>query len=132
MRPANEQGKPVPIVCPHLIVGNCIERRPERDGFLGLLWFPFEIAGEKDGAMQAVAVPELEMQFAVRFGPERFDTEFLKGLAQGRLPGRLARIDLAAGPVDLARSETALLADEQNLFLPHDEEEIGADARLPG
>src|SRR5205814_9237048 len=80
----------------------------------------------------AVAVPELEMQFAVRFGPERFDTEFLKGLAQGRLPGRLARIDLAAGPVDLARSETALLADEQNLFLPHDEEEIGVDARLTG
>src|SRR5436190_16739242 len=109
MRPANEQGKPVPIVRPHLVVGNGIERRPERDGFLRLLWFPFEIAGEEDGAMKAVTVPELKMQFAVRFGPERFDTKLLQGLAQGRLQGRLARIDLAAGPVDLARSETALL-----------------------
>ena len=47
---------------------------------------------------------------------------------------RLARIHLAARPVDFARAETAFLADEENLLLSHDEEEIGADAavaRLP-
>src|SRR6266852_305713 len=121
MRPANKQGKPVPIVSPHLVVGNGVERRPERNGFVGLLRFAFEIMGEEDGAMQAVAVAELKMQFAARFGPERLDAELLKGLSPGRLQGRLARIHLATGSVDLARAETALLPDEQNLFLTHDE-----------
>jgi hypothetical protein len=82
--------------------------------------------------MQAVAVAELEVQFAMLRGVTHGDTEFLEGFAQGSGERRLARVDLAAGSVDLARAEAAFFADEENLPVAHDEEKVGALLRLPG
>jgi hypothetical protein len=61
---ANQERQPVAVVRPHLVVGNGIERGPERRRFIGLARLAFEIVGEKDRAMQAVTVAKLEMQFA--------------------------------------------------------------------
>ena len=71
------------------------------------------------------------MQFAALFGVERRDTELFERFAQGRLKRSFVRIDLAAGSVDFARAETALLPDEENFSFSHNEEEGGTDARLP-
>ena len=98
MRAANEERKPVAIVGPHLVVGNGIERSPERDRFVGFVRFSFEIVGEKNGAMQAEAVAELKMQFAALFGPERFDAELFERFAQGRLQA-VSRPDRPCRPV---------------------------------
>ncbi len=92
MRAANEERQPVPVVRPHFVVGDGTERRPEWDGFIGLPRLPLEIMGEEDSAIQAVAVAELKMQFAMLFGPERFDAELLEGLASAR-PGAAFRPD---------------------------------------
>ncbi len=85
MRAADEEREPMPIVGPHLVVGDGVERRPERDGFVGFVRFAFEIVRPENGAMQAVAVAELEMQFAMLDRAERFDPEFLESFAQGGL-----------------------------------------------
>ena len=53
MRAANEERQPIAVVRPHLVVGNGIERGPERRRFIGLVRLAFEIVGEKDDAMQA-------------------------------------------------------------------------------
>lgn len=122
----------MPVVGPHFVVGDLIERRPKRDCLGGLLRFAGEIEREKDGAMQAVTVAKLKMQFTALLGPERMNAEFLEGLAQRRRERRLPRINFAAGPVNFAGAEPALLANQENLSFAHDEEEIGANARLPG
>ena len=59
------------------------------------------------------------------------DADFLLGFADRRFEGGLAGLELAAGAVDLARTETALLADEQHAAVCDDETEVGPLARLP-
>jgi len=87
--------------------------------------------GQKDDAMQAVTIAELKVQFAPLFAVARRDTELLERFAQGRLKRSFVRIDLAAGSVNLACAETALLPDEENFSFSHNEEEGGTDAGLP-
>ncbi len=52
---AQEERKPVPVVRPHLVEGDGIERRPERDGFIRLVRLALEIGRKKYRAMQAEA-----------------------------------------------------------------------------
>ena len=54
-----------------------------------------------------------------------------RGLPHRRLGCGLARIDLAARAVDLARAEASQLTDQEHLALVNHEEEGGAVLRLP-
>ena len=107
----------MPVVGPHLVVGNGVKRRPERDGLVGFARFAFEITGEEDGALQAVAVAELKMQFTMLFGPERSDAEFLEGLAQGGLERRFsAGSTLPPGPLILPAPKPRFLRIRRIFF----------------
>ena len=121
----------MPVVGPHLVVGNGLERRPERGRLFGLARFSFEVMSEEDGALHAVAVAELKIQFAMVLRPDWFDPEFLESLAQGRVERGFTRIDFAPRSINFTSSETAFLADEKDSFLAHDEEKVGADTWLP-
>ena len=59
---ANQERQPVAVVRPHLVVGNGIERGPERRRLISLARLAFEILGQKDDAMQAVTIAELKVQ----------------------------------------------------------------------
>jgi hypothetical protein len=71
------------------------------------------------------------MQLAVLFDLKRYDSKLFVGFTEDRLERGLARINLAAGSVDFARSEAALLSDKENFFVAQDEAEVGTLARLP-
>ncbi|HEX4666552.1 MAG TPA: hypothetical protein VH207_08125 [Chthoniobacterales bacterium] len=60
-----------------------------------------EVVGDENGAVEAVAIAELEMQFASLLGAERDDAEFLKSFAQGSGERRFIRIDFPPGPLIL-------------------------------
>jgi len=132
MGAAQEKREPVTVVGPHLVVGNLVERGPEGDGFGGLGWLALEIVGEENSTVQAVAIAELEMQFAPLLGVERGDAKFLESFAEGGGERSFAPVDFTARTVNFPRAEAALLADKKNLSVAHNKEEIGADARLPG
>lgn len=127
----DQEREPVPVVGPHFVVGDGVERGPERNGFVSFVRFALEIQRPEDRAMEAVTVAELEMQFAMLDRAKRPDPELFFGFAQGGLQRRFAGIDLAARAIDLARAKAAFLADEENFFVTHDEEKVGADAWLP-
>ena len=59
---ANQERQPAAVVRPHLIVGNGVERDPKRHRFISLARLAFEIAGEKDDAIEAVTIAELKVQ----------------------------------------------------------------------
>ena len=60
------------------------------------------------------------MQFAVKDRVERRNPGFLPHLPDGGGQWRLAGLDLATGPVDLARTDAAFFADQQELALLED------------
>ena len=127
-----QERKPVSVVRPHVIIGNGIERGPEWDGLVRFLRFSLEIMREENRAVQAEAVPKLEVQLAALLGAERPDAKFLISLAEGRLERGLARVYFSARAVYFPRAEAAFFANKQNLVAAQDEEKVGALLRLPG
>ena len=123
--------QPVDVVGPHFMVGNGINRRPDRKGFVGF----DERAGEgfrrEDGAMEAVAVNELKMEFSTGLDSVRCDANLFLGLTHGAFVWCLAGFDAATGGVDFACAETALFTDEKDLGILDDETQGGPLARLP-
>ena len=126
-----EEREPVAVICPHGVVRNMVDRSPEWNRFIGLARFAEKVMGDKNGAMQAVTIAKLKVQFAALFGRDWHDVEFLESFAEGSVERILALIDLAARAVDFSRAEPAFLVDEKDLVLANNEEEIGANARLP-
>ncbi len=129
---ANEERQPVAVVRPHLVVGNGIERRPERRPLRRSRAVRLRNRGRerrcnagcnRRGTGNAVR--------RAASAPSGVTPSSSKISRRADLQRRLARIDLAAGSVDFARAETALLADEENFSISHNEEEGGANARLP-
>ena len=84
---------------------------------------PLEPAREEDGALQRVAIGELEVQHPPLLQPERRHADLLLRLAHRRLLGRLARLDLPSRRIHLARAEPAPLVDQQHPPALHDEAE---------
>src|SRR5262249_35649530 len=82
MRPVDEQRQPVTIVRPHLVGGDFVYSCPEWDGLFGRARFTEKIEGDKNRAVQSVAVAKLEVQFSTRLCAKRPDVEFLKSFAQ--------------------------------------------------
>jgi hypothetical protein len=64
--------------------------------------------------VERVSVKELKMQFAAEFGVMGLDTEFLAGLAHGRLQGGFTRINAPPRAIDFAGPKAPLFADEQD------------------
>jgi hypothetical protein len=71
------------------------------------------------------------MQFSTLLEHRRRNTNLLLGLSDRRIKRGLARLDLAARPIDFARAESALLADEEYAAVLDDEAKVGPLARLP-
>ena len=59
------------------------------------------------------------------------DEQFLLGLADHSLQRCFTRIDLSSRAVDFSRSEAALLFDQKDVPILHDEHKRGVDDSLP-
>jgi len=132
VRALEEERKPEPVVGPHFLVGNLVERGPERHCLLSFAGLPEKIVGKKNRAVQTKAVAKLEMEFAALLGPQGHDVELLEGFAEGGVERGLTGIDLPARAVNFARAETAFFANEKNFSISNNEKKIGPDTRLPG
>ena len=103
--PAGEHlRQPMAVVLPHLVVGNRLEIEPQRRGLVGLDGLAGELPRDENGAVQAVAVGELEVQFTALFERRRGDADFLLGFANGGGQRGFPRLDFPARTVDLARA----------------------------
>jgi hypothetical protein len=127
----NHARQPVDVVGPHFVVGNPINRRPDRKGFVGFDEGAGEGIGYEHGAMKTIAVNELKMEFSTGLDSVRRDADFFLGLTHGAIVWFLAGFDAAAGGVDFTRAETAFFADEEDLGILHNETQGGPLARLP-
>ena len=108
----NHARQPVDVVGPHFMVGNGINRRPDRKGFVGFDEGSGEGIGCENGAVEAVAIDELKMEFSTGLDSVRCDPDLFLGLTHGAFVRFLAEFDAAAGGVDFSGPETALFTNE--------------------
>src|SRR3954470_312137 len=109
-----EEREPERVVGPHLGERDRVERRPERDRLRRLGRRADEPRRPEHHRVERVAVDELKRELAVLGHAGRRDTELLLDLADGARESVLVRLDATAGAVHLARTEPALLADEED------------------
>jgi hypothetical protein len=73
-----------------------------RDGFVGFDWFTEASFRRKDDTVEGESIDELEMEFPSFSQAEWSHTEFLLGLPDSSLEGRLTRFEASTGSIDLA------------------------------
>ena len=126
--PGEHERDPEAVVGPHLVEGDGVERGPDGDRLVGLAHLARTRVGGEHVALEPVAVGELEGEVPAPARGGGADADLLARLADGRLLGRLPRLDAPARRADLPRAEAALLADEERLA-PADDEEQDGDVR---
>ena len=121
--PAQQVRKPEAVVGPHLVERHSVDGDPQRRSLVCLLQLAFAAGGAEDGHEQRVTVHKLKGEFAARRHARRGDAQLLLHFADGAVQRRFAVVEPPARPVDFARAEAALLADQQDLIgVPHEQE----------
>jgi hypothetical protein len=81
--------------------------------------------------VQAVAVGELEMEFAVVADIFGLESDLFAGFADGAFMGLLAGLEATAGAVDFSRAEAAFFSDQEDLAVADQEAERRSLSGLP-
>src|ERR1043166_2496810 len=128
---SDQQRQPMRVIGPHLRVGNVIQSDPQRNGFVGLARLPAEPVCPEYLDVDLESVCKLKEQLACVSWIEGCHADFFLRLADRGRERSFAFLDPSARPVDLAGTEPALLADQQNLAAADDKAEISTFGGRP-
>ena len=116
-------GHPQGVVFPHFLVRDCIDRRPQGQGFFAFVDASFETLASEDVHPNRVAIAKLETQIAPSLRVGGIDANFLPHFAQYAITDALTGLESSARSDDLSRAEAALLADQEKVSFDPDEAE---------
>jgi len=102
-------GEPELVVLPHLVVGHLVGLHPHGKGFVRFGQLSLVEVTDEDRAVNAQAVGELEVKFAMVLEIGWRESDFFLSLTNRGFLNGLPLVDLAARAVDLALAKTAFL-----------------------
>lgn len=123
--------EPVDVIGPHFVEGDVGGGGPEGDGFVCFGGGTGEVVSAEDVAFEGETVGELEVEETGVFWMVGFDKEFLSGFPDGAFGRGFAGVDFASWAIDFSGSQSAFLADEEDLMVTEDEHEGGAQRGSP-
>ena len=123
-RSRHGQWQPMWVILPHLAVGNLRGFCPHRLCLISFHQITRAAACDKDRYMKFVAIRELKEKLSHILQAHGGHANFLLCLSDSCLKRRFTFLQSPARSVYLACPQPALLSNQQNLLVPHDEAEI--------